>query len=242
MKIKLLLLFLVMNVHMNTVYAQSEAFFHKEIYKLDSICSCSDEKIQITNNNSRIFLCLMADIDKEFNYKLWFKLEKPLVIKRKRLEKIISHLKEEQNKLQNCIDSTIRKELNDSYEIKVLPNENNAMFHLASIHTLTPSFGYIDFKSLCEYYFNIIRCHSTNDDLYELNSFDVRCFVAVLDEIIKDERNYEKKWNPMYPRIHKTEFERLTTWCTGNYSNPKAWKVFYNVYSELALDPFLYYE
>ena len=242
MRYNLFLLMMIINIHVSSVYAQCDVFYHSEINRLDSICSNSETNVQITNNRTRIFLWLLSNSDTKFKYDLSFIPDKPLVIKKEKLQNIISHLKKEQDVLPKSMNSIAKKKLGNSYEIKELPkNEDLADSWLASIHLLNPDYGFFDFKSLCEHYIKVIKCNSIDNDYYKLTSSDAHVFVGVISFIVNDKYT-EQSWKPEYWRINKIELERLITWCTNNYSNADAWKVFYNTYCECILSTYLYHK
>lgn len=220
------------------MFAQSETFYNVEVNRLDSIYSDRNDVIQITDNKSRVFLCLLSCVDEGFDYKFRIEIDKPWTMERENLKRILTHLKEEQEQLPKQINSYIYKKLGGFYEINKLPGSGELA--LAAIHILNPTFGYFDFKALCEHYISIIKSKSIDSDFYEIPSNDAHCFVCVLDDI-KGNKKYDKEsFNPMYLRIHKAEFERLIAWCTDNYSNPHAWEIFSDVYSKLHIEFILY--
>ena len=242
MRYYLFLLMMIVNIHVSSVYAQCDVFYHSEINRLDSICSNSEANVQITNNRTRIFLWLLSNSDTKFKYDLSFTPDEPLVIKKEKLQNIISHLKKEQDVLPKSMNSIAKKKLGNSYEIKELPkNEDLADSWLASIHLLNPDYGFFDFKSLCEHYIKVIKSHSIDNNYYKLTSSDAHVFVGVISLIVNDKIT-EQSWRPEYWRINKIELERLITWCTNNYSNADAWKVFYNTYCECILSTYLYHK
>lgn len=237
---KLFFLMIIINIHVSCVHAQCDVFYHSEINRLDSICSNSEANVQITDNRARAFLWLLSNSDTKFKYCLSFMPDEPLVIKKEKLQKIIFHLKKKQCILPKRINSIAKKKLGNSCEIKELPkNEDLADSWLASIHLLNPDFGFFNFESLCEHYIKVIKSHSIDNDYYKLTSSDAHVFVGVISLIVNDKYT-EQSWRPEYWRINKIEFERLISWCTNNYSNTDAWKVFYNTYCECILSPYLY--
>ena len=237
---KLFFLMMIINIHVSSVYAQCNVFYHSEINKLDSICSNSGANVQITNNRTRIFLWLLSNSDTKFKYDLSFIPDEPLVIKKAKLQKIIAHLKKKQYVLPKRINSIAKRKLGNSCEIKELPKSKElADSWLASIHFLNPDYGFFNFKSLCEHYINEIKCNSIDNDYYKLTSSDAHVFIGVISLIVNDKYTVQS-WKPEYWRIKKAEFERLITWCTNNYSNADAWKVFYNTYCECILSTYLY--
>ena len=130
-------------------YHYADVFYHSEINRLDSICSNSGANVQITNNRTRIFLWLLSNSDTKFKYDLSFIPDEPLVIKKAKLQKIISHLKKNQYVLPKHINSIAKKKLGNSCEIKELPKSKElADSWLASIHFLNPDYGFFTFKSL----------------------------------------------------------------------------------------------
>jgi len=102
---------MIINIHVSSVYAQCDVFYHSEINRLDSICSNSGANVQINNNRTRIFLWLLSNSDTKFKYDLSFIPDEPLVIKKAKLQKIISHLKKKPICITKAYKLNCKKEI-----------------------------------------------------------------------------------------------------------------------------------